>query len=180
MEIEAFIDLNGVIKDYDCKYYLYPKLWKKNKAITSSLNNPDQWSDYIKYLNNKNQVSEEIKNIPNNCGGIYIFFIQGDSLPFERYLVYIGRAQITRSENLRKRLKSYLPESKSKDGRVKIIRLFKHWKKHLYIRYYKSIENDFINKNESALIHAILPPFNSELTEYKFQEPVKAFANEIN
>ena len=180
MTIEAFVESHDVIKQYDCLYYLYPKLWGKYKAITSSLSHPDRWSGYIKYLNNNNQVSDEIKNLPNDCGGIYIFFIHGDSLPFENYLAYIGRAQYTDNENLRNRLKTYLPESKKSNGRVKIVRLFRRWKKHLYIRYYTSTDNDFIGKNESALIRAILPPFNSELTDYKIKKPVKAFVNEIN
>ena len=45
----------------------------------------------------------------------------------------------------------------------------------LYIRYFKSSDKDFIEEGESALIKAILPPFNSQLTEYKIKEPQKAF-----
>ena len=63
MTIEAFVESHAVIKQYDCLYYLYPKLWGKYKAITSSLSHPDRWSGYIKYLNNNNQVSDEIKNL---------------------------------------------------------------------------------------------------------------------
>lgn len=111
-----------------------------------------------------------------NYGGIYVFFIQGISLPFcERYLAYIGRAQCTESESLKSRVKSYLPESKKANGRTRIVRLFKCCKKHLYIRYYKSQDNEFIKQSESALIHAIIPPFNTDLTKYKIKKPRKAF-----
>ena len=58
---------------------------------------------------------------------------------------------------------------------TRIVRLFKYWKEHLYIRYYKSRDNEFIKQSESALIQAILPPFNTDLTEYKVKEPIKAF-----
>ena len=127
-------------------------------------------------LNDDNEICNEVKNLPNNCGGIYLFFIQGASLPFcERYLVYVGRAQYTQTESLRSRVKSYLPESRKQSGRTRIVRLFKYWKEHLYIRYYQSKDNEFIKQCESALIHAILPPFNTDLTEYKIKEPIKAF-----
>ncbi len=176
MNISAFVEKNDEIKKYDCRYYLHPNLWLENAHSTSKLHSQDSWSGYIKYLNDKNEVSDEVKNLPKNYGGIYVFFIQGISLPFcERYLAYIGRAQCTESESLQSRVKSYLPESKKANGRTRIVRLFKYWKEHLYIRYYKSQDNEFIKQSESALIHAILPPFNTDLTEYKIKKPRKAF-----
>ena len=176
MDIGAFVERNDETKKYDCLYYLHPDLWLKNAEVTSRLHNQENWSDYIKYLNDDNKVSDEVKNLPGDCGGIYLFFIQGASLPFcERYLAYVGRAQYTESESLCSRLKSYLPESKKINGRTRIVRLFKYWKEHLYIRYYKSQDNEFIKQCESALIHAILPPFNTDLTEYKIKEPKSAF-----
>jgi hypothetical protein len=176
MDISAFIQRHDETKKYDCLYYLHPELWMENIHITSILHNKENWSDYIKYLNDRNLVSDEIKNLPKDFGGIYIFFIQGISLPFcERYLAYIGRAQCTKSESLRSRVTSYLRESKKEDGRTRINRLFKYWKEHLYIRYYKSTDNEFIKQSESALIQAILPPFNTELTKYKIKKSRKAF-----
>lgn len=176
MDISAFVLKHDETKIYDCLYYLHPKLWMENIHITSSLHNKENWSGYIKYLNDDNQISDEIKNLPQDYGGIYVFFIQGVSLPFcERYLAYIGRAQCTDSESLRSRVTSYLRESQKEDGRTRINRLFKYWKEHLYIRYYKSTDNEFIKQSESALIQAILPPFNTELTKYKIKKPRKAF-----
>jgi len=176
MDISAFVERNDETKKFDCCYYLHPELWSNYLQVTSKLHSQENWSEYIKYLNDKNEVSEEIKSIPKNYGGIYIFFIQGISLPFcERYLAYVGRAQCTKTESLQSRLKSYLPESKTANGRTRIVRMFKYWKEHLYIRYYKSKDNEFIKQCESALIQAILPPFNSDLTEYKVKSPKKAF-----
>ena len=160
MDINAFVERNDDIKKYDCLYYLHPKLWNDNLLITSKLHS----------------MSEGIKNLPKDYGGIYVFFIQGLSLPFcERYLAYVGRAQCTRNESLRSRLKSYLKESQKPNGRTRIIRLFNYWKDHLYIRYFKSQDNEFIKQSESALIQAILPPFNTELTQYQIKAPQKAF-----
>lgn len=177
MDISAFVEKHDETKKYDCLYYLHPELWINSAPITSKLHSQESWSGYIKYLDDKNEVSDEVKNLPKDYGGIYIFFIQGISLPFcERYLAYIGRAQCTKSESLQSRIKSYLRESKRPNGRTRIIRLFNYWKEHLYIRYYKSQDNEFIKQCESALIHAILPPFNTDLTEYKIKEPRKAFS----
>ena len=43
------------------------------------------------------------------------------------------------------------------------------------LNLFKSTDKDFSEEGESALIKAILPPFNSQLTEYKIKEPQKAF-----
>ena len=115
--------------------------------------------------------------MPKDCGGIYVFFVLGKNLPFcEHYLAYVGRVRFTDHENLRNRLKQYLPESRRNDGkRPKLKKLFRHWKEHLYIRYYKSTDNDFIDEGESALIKAILPPFNTDMPNYTIKQPENAF-----
>lgn len=178
MDISAFVENDDELVKFQWKLCLSPTCWIDNSAVTLRFHNESDWSDYIKYLNDNNEdLSDEIKNLPNDCGGIYVFFVQGINLPFsERYLAYVGRARYTESENLRNRLKRYLPESLKNDNkRPKIKKLFRHWKEYLYIRYYKSSDNEFIDEGESALIKAILPPFNSQLTEYKIKEPQKAF-----
>lgn len=178
MDIPAFVsNPDNKMEAYRYEQYPCPRLWKQYKDITSLFCVEDAWSDYIKYLNERNEISAEIKALPNDYGGIYVFFIQGDNLPFcERYLAYIGRARYTDKENLRRRLMQYLRESNRKDGKRPLIKkLFFNWKEHLYIRYYKSKDNSIIDKGESALINAILPPFNTKLTDYKFKEPQKAF-----
>ena len=73
MDISAFIQRHDETKKYDCLYYLHPELWMENIHITSILHNKENWSDYIKYLNDRNQVSDEIKNLPKDFGGIYIY-----------------------------------------------------------------------------------------------------------
>jgi hypothetical protein len=176
MTIPAFLAKYDETKKYDCVYYPHPKRWLENSSVTLRFHKETDWSGYIKYLNDQNELSDEIKNLPNDYGGIYVFFIQGINLPFcERYLVYVGRAQFTKTENLRSRVKSYLNESKKQNGRDSIKNMFKYWKKYLYIRYFKLQDNELIKQGESALIKAILPPFNTEITNYKIKEPSKAF-----
>ncbi len=61
MNISAFVEKNDEIKKYDCRYYLHPNLWLENAHSTSKLHSQDSWSGYIKYLNDRNEVSDEVK-----------------------------------------------------------------------------------------------------------------------
>lgn len=177
MDIEAFINKNDQTLVYQCICFHDPNLWKEASMETKDAINGLSWSDYIKYIGKDGKVSKEIDKLPKDAGGLYLFFIQGTTLPSsEKYLAYIGRALYTDKENIRKRVKRYLWESSSKYGRPKIIRLFKHWKDYLYIRFCSSTDNELIKKGESTLIRAILPPFNSDLPDkINFKEPREAF-----
>lgn len=177
MDIENYIDTHEQTKIYDCTYYHDPNRWKEASLETKSAIQGLPWSDYIKYLGDDGKVSKKLNNLPNNAGGLYLFFIQGQSLPSsEMYLAYVGRAYYTKKENIRKRVKRYLWESTSKKGRPKIARLFRHWKDYLYIKFCYTTDNDLIEAGEATLIRAILPPFNSELPDsIIYKEPQKAF-----
>lgn len=177
MDIDAFLNKNDQTLVYQCIYYHDPNRWNEASTCTKDAINGLLWSDYIKYLGQDGKVSKELNNLPKDAGGLYLFFIQGSTLPSsEKYLAYIGRAYYTDKENIRKRVKRYLWESTSKHGRPKIIRLFHHWKDNLYIRFCSTTNNDLIKAGESTLINAILPPFNSDLPEkIEFKEPQKAF-----
>ena len=48
------------------------------------------WSSEIKYLND-GKISDEIRNMPKDKGGLYMFYLKGPNLPFaEYYILYIG------------------------------------------------------------------------------------------
>lgn len=161
---------------YLCPYFLDPNRWgKSSKEILKSLQE-QLWSDYIKYLDDDGNLSEELNQLPENEGGIYMFFIQGQTLPkFEMYPAYIGRALHTDDQNIQKRVKCYLRESKG-NKRPKIIDLFESWKDFLYIKYFHTSDNYLIETGEKVLIRAILPPFNSEIPDsIIYKEPQKAF-----
>ena len=161
---------------YLCPYFLDPNRWAKTPQIILDSLRKQSWSDYIKYLDNNGNLSEELNSLPENEGGIYMFFIQGQTLPeLEMYPAYIGRALSTEDQNIQKRVKRYLWESKQKK-RPKIIDLYESWKDYLYIRYFHTSDNDLIETGEKALIRSILPPFNSEIPDrIKFKTPQKAF-----
>ena len=163
MNYRAFIEEDEAAF-FEVTYYHKPQRWIDNAiSIDNPIRDVQNWSSEIKYLNHSNDsISDEINNIPNNTGGIYMFFIKGINLPFiENYIIYIGRSRFTENQNIRKRAKEYFTDKK----RPMIIKMFKHWKNHLYYRYYQDTDNRRISDNEIQLIRAILPPLNEVIPE---------------
>jgi hypothetical protein len=176
MRIDAFITTFEANKLFDVVYYHMPERWISidKTDIDIPLND---WSNEIKFLSdNEMDVSDDMKKLPDNCGGIYLFFIKGLILPnYETYLAYIGRAQFTQKQNLKVRCNSYYYEFFKDDTRPKIARLIKKWGKYLYLRYYASNDNLHIKRLEAKLINGILPPFNDEIPNLIIHEPQPAF-----
>jgi hypothetical protein len=174
MNYRAFIEEDEAAL-FEVPYYHKPQRWLDNAV---NANNPimdiQNWSQEIKYIDAQNDgISQDIKNIPNNTGGIYIFFIKGITLPFiENYILYIGRCKFTQNQNIRKRAKEYFS-----DERTMIKRMFKHWKNHLYYRYYPDTDSQRIAENEIRLIRTILPPLNEAIPDrLEIQQTVPAFS----
>lgn len=172
----AFIHDDDDNEKYILTYYHNPHRWIDNLLdINNPIRNIENWSNEIKYLNDQNDdVSECIKNLPKNHGGVYIFYLKGINLPFaENYILYIGRCQYTINQNINKRANEYL-----KDERIEIKRMFRKWKEYLYYRYYPDTDNEKIRSNEVKLIRAILPEFNEEIPDnIEIQDSVPAFSN---
>ena len=178
MTPERFINAFEENKLFVQSYYMTPSRWDQIVGSIPEVQDESKWESPIKYLNDNNDaISDEVCALPNDIGGIYIFFIQGPTLPFlERYIAYIGRAQTTDSQSIRKRAKEYYAESRSADGRPKIINLFKHWEQYLYLIYFPCSDNDVIVRCESNLIRSILPPFNDDIADkIIFSNPQNAF-----
>lgn len=159
---------------YQLTYYHNPQRWRQNTLDEDNpMKDPNNWSAELKYLNQTNDdVSDDIKRLPNNKGGIYVFFIKGVNLPFmENYILYVGRCKCTDNQNIRKRAKEYF-----KDARPLILRMFDRWKEHLYYRCYLDDDNDRICRNEVSLIRAIMPELNEDIPDrIEVQPTVLAF-----
>lgn len=128
----AFLAEDSNNYQYELTYYHNPNRWRNNIINTENpIRNVDNWSDEIKYLNESNDdLSDDIKNLPNDTGGIYVFYIKGLNLSFiENYILYIGRCQFTETQHIRKRAREYY-----KDTRDLIVEMFSRWKEHLYYR----------------------------------------------
>ena len=172
----AFLAEDSSNYQYELKYYHNPYRWVNNAIeIDNPIRNVDNWSDEIKYLNASNDdLSEGIKNLPNNTGGIYIFYIKGLNLSFiENYILYIARCQFTGTDrqHIRKRAREYY-----NDTRGLIVEMFSRWKDHLYYRYYPDTDNERIKNNEIQLIRAILPQYNEVIPDQiEIQDSIPAF-----
>ena len=177
MNIDAFIETDDRTPAFHCKYYHDPERWNEASPKIKSEINALPWSDYIKYLSEDGTLSTGLNALPNDAGGLYLFFIQGQTLPSsEMYLAYVGRALYTDSENIQKRVRRYLWESTYIKGRPKIKRLFRHWKNYLYVKFCYTKDNKLIEDGEKTIIRAILLPFNSDLPDkIEYKDPIKAF-----
>ena len=151
-------------------FTISPLLWDRfSKEI--SIFTQRQWSE-VKFLDNDLRIHPNMRTIPNNCGGIYSFVVKPDLVPNSHlYLLYIGRAQYTDNQSLRKRCSEY-----PKEDRPKIQTMINNWGKYLYIRYLPLTEsNDIINKTEAELINAILPPCNDKIPNKTIRQARAAF-----
>ena len=118
-----------------------------------------EWYEFKYFENDAKTINPVFKNIPNSCGGIYLFCIKPNIIPsVHLYLGYIGRAKKTQYQNLRKRVSEYAAET----GRQKIYLMKHYWGQYLYVRYLPLPDqsNQVIDELEEALIKAALPPFN--------------------
>lgn len=127
----------------------------------------------IKYLNEEGTgVNPEIKQIPNDCGGIYVFLLKPDKIPqLHRYIMYIGRARRASNFSLRQRCAQYI-----NDSRPKVADMMSCWGKELYLFYLPIKDSDdFIDQVERELIRVIIPPCNSNIPDHYILPEEKMF-----
>ena len=132
-----------------------------NEAIKTTVSTG--WES-IKYLNEDGTaVNKDITKVPNDCGGVYIFLLKPDKIPYlHRYIMYIGRARKASSFSLRQRCSRYIS-----DTRPKVRRMIKRWGKELYLFYLPINDtDDFIDQVERELLRIVIPPCNSNIPEH--------------
>lgn len=156
-------------------FKLYPKLWD-DFSVGVEIMDSLEWQE-TKFLNDEGtDFSDEVKNMPNDSGGIYMFIIKSKVLKgISEYLAYIGRAQYTDNHNLRVRCKRYLTQYINEKERPKITTLMSYFKDHLFLRYVKVPNNELIVLLEAELINSLLPPFNDEIPDKIIRQAVDAF-----
>lgn len=170
--IETMLDLDAFrTKNLTFEVTYDPNRWKYfDNFLDISL---DSWKK-IKYFDEAGEKNAKLAEIPNDKGGIYIYYIQPAGVPIDNYhcIMYVGRAHFEeKSQNLRKRVYSYETESHNKyTGRVTIRQLFNRYKDYLYVMYCPVDGNANIDKLEQELTAAIVPPVNGDL----FQNSLKA------
>lgn len=175
MHYRAFITTENN-SSYELKYYHNPSRWEKYMLHLQG--NPildiNNWTPEYKFYDENGGKSILINQIPDDKGGIYVFYIKGICLPFfENYILYIGKASITDSENIRSRVKTYYNVAKN---RFLITEMFTRWKDYIYCRCFPETDNDKIEIDESLLIKVILPYYNEDIPDKLFVQPsINAF-----
>lgn len=154
---------------------LHPNLWSKYdiSAVDLSMIN---WST-IKYLNDEGDgFGPDIGNLPNNEGGIYLFSIHCPVIiGHTEFPVYIGRAQSTKNQNLRKRCREYFTKYAREDERPLITKMIEYWGKYLYLSYFVLDDNQDTIDYEKKLINSLLLPFNNAIPDIEIRQAIKAF-----
>lgn len=164
MRYRAFVT-HGQNKDYEVMYYHNPKRWEFYKTYwdTNPIKYRLGWTKEFKFYDAFGNPSKAVEELPTDKGGIYLFYIKGISLPFyENYILYVGKAEKTKYQNIRKRVKEYfnIPAN-----RYLIIEMFSKWKDYIYCRCFLEINNKQIEQDESLIIQTILPPYNEDIPD---------------
>jgi len=158
-------------------YRVSSKLWSKFQLKGSTLNiSFDNWES-IKYLNSSaDSFNSDIIKVPKDSGGLYLFYVKCPIIPgLTEYPFYIGRAKLTKYQNLRKRVKEYFYNYKSGKDRPKINTMFDYWGEDLFLSFLPLDDNDIIEDLEEILINSLLLPMNEEIPDKTVKDSVKAF-----
>ncbi|MDT0642174.1 hypothetical protein RM553_04945 [Zunongwangia sp. F363] len=174
MKYEAF-ELGEKINNRRICYKLYQPLWSKYDLSALDLS-IDKWTT-IKFLNDSgDDFNEHITQVPNNTGGLYMFSIKCKILTgITDYPVYIGRAQFSEGQNLRKRVREYRNKFARDNERPLITKMFKYWAPDLYLSFIPLEENENIIDYEKKLINSLLLPFNTEIPDQEIKQAIAAF-----
>ena len=140
-------------------------LWDKIDATILNIVHSMTWVTF-KYLDNNNILSPEVSKISNRTGGIYVFYVSPEIIKgSQRILMYVGRARITSSQNLRKRIREYRNYLPPDYSRPKVNTMMREWREYLYCSYIELDDNDLIDKIEKELISKLVPPFNDQIPD---------------
>lgn len=174
MDAAAFA-LGEKINNKKVEYILHQPLW-------DAFNYPKldfsfiKWK-VVKYLTTTGKsFNKAVDTIPNNTGGLYLFFIRCKVITgLTEYPLYIGRAQYTTGQNLRKRVKEYFQKYSKDNERDKIYRMLNYWGKDLFVAYYPLKTNRAIINVEKDIINSLVLPMNDLIPDQKIKKAIKAF-----
>lgn len=165
------------LASYQMTFILSPELWEKFNLEGINVDY-SKWAR-VKMMDADKELSDETNRIPNDCGGIYVYVIVSPIIPNGgNYLMYIGKATKTESENLRARVRTYKKQFGEKYNRSKLHTMFTKWGEYVYVYVYylpmKSSAAD-IKEIEDRLIAAYgRPPCNKEILIRSVKDAVDA------
>lgn len=132
------------------RFILHPKRWKVYAPSGPTLS----WTR-VRF------DKAGVKSMPDDKMGVYTFIAEPEIAGHSsvRYLLYVGEAK---EQSLRKRVTSYLYESKKEKPRIHVSEMVLKFQSHLWI-YFAVIDNvASIAQIEDQLLQAFLPPFNRD------------------
>lgn len=163
------------LASYQMTFILSPELWEKFNLEGINVDY-SKWAR-VKMMDADKELSDETNRISNDCGGIYVYVIVSPIIPNGgNYLMYIGKATKTESENLRARVRTYKKQFGEKYNRPKLHNMFTKWGEYVYVYYLpmKSSAAD-IKEIEDRLIAAYgRPPCNKEILIRSVKDAVDA------
>jgi hypothetical protein len=157
------------------RYILYKPIWDGFNYPTLDLSF-SRWRS-VKYLNDDaTGLNENINMVPNNAGGLYLFYVKCSVIiGLTEYPLYIGRAQLTAEQNLRKRVKEYFQHYTRDNERPKITKMIKYWGKELFLAFYPLEENEDIINVEKDIINCTIFEMNDRIPDILISQATKAF-----
>lgn len=173
--ISSAFDLGEELNNQNVKYYLHTPLWGRFNFTHVDISFAN-WQT-TKYLNaTADDFDAEVNNIPNDCGGLYVFYIKCHIIKgITEFPFYIGRAQFTVNQNLRKRVKEYFQKYSRSNERPKITKMFRYWAMDLHLAYLPLDTNQNIIDLEKQLVNYLLLPMNDEIPDQEIKQAIKAF-----
>lgn len=173
-----YAPIEGEPQIFKKPFILMPELWERFKYDDLPEVDFTNWGK-VKILDEDGNFSADLKNIPNEYGGIYIFCVVPNIIAeCGSYILYIGMATKTDYENLRDRVKSYKTQMDEDYKRHRIHNMFSLWGDYMVV-YYLPIDAsvEVIQTLEDRLIACFVPPCNSDIRDVEVKRKVKAFTN---
>lgn len=157
-------------------YIMSPELWDKFNIDDLHGIEFEKWGK-LKLIGDDGLFSKGLNAISTKYGGIYIYCIESGIIPdCGSYIMYVGMASKTASENLKARIKSYQKEVGDGYSRDRLHRLFSKWGKYVYVHYLTiDADCDTILTLEDRLIATLIPPCNADIRIESVKHAVRAF-----
>jgi hypothetical protein len=173
--LNSAFDLGEEIELRTLGYRIHQGLWSKYDLSAIDLRF-ENWSK-IKYLTDDgSEFHPDIELVPNDAGGIYLFYIPCPIIKgLTDYPFYIGRAQFTEHQNLRKRCREYFNHYRNNEERGKITRMMRYWGKELHLAFKVIDDNPDIRDYEKRLINSLLLPMNDQIPDTEIRQAIQAF-----
>ena len=175
-DIDIYNPIEDDLEAFQNTYIMSPELWRKFNIDDLAGVDFSKWKR-IKLIES-GSFSDKLSTIPTKYGGIYIYCIEPEIVPNTGcYVMYVGMATKTRSENLRARIKSYSKQMGNEYDRPRLHRLFEKWEDYVYVHYLSiDASKEIIVALDDRLIGAFgKPPCNAEVCVKSVKKAVKAF-----